>query len=60
MLGLFDLSVLLFVAIVLIESPSWHLSNLQLLIVLLGGVGVVLASRIYLAVRLRARAGRLW
>ncbi|MGB6501185.1 MAG: hypothetical protein WBG19_07290 [Thermoplasmata archaeon] len=60
LLGLLDLSVLLFVVLLAFERTPWGLSNGELGAAIATGAGFVVVTRIYLAVRLRARGGDLW
>jgi hypothetical protein len=59
-LGLLDLTVLLFVVAVALERQRWGLSNVDVVGVIVAGATAVILTRILLAVRLRSRGGNLW
>jgi hypothetical protein len=59
LLGLLDLTAIVLVLFFVIQGPRWGFSPLELLGTILGGAGLVVGTRIWLAVRLRRRAGEL-
>jgi len=59
-LGALDLTVLVAIIGLLLAAPRLGLSPLALLGVILVGVGAVLATRVWLAVRLHRTSGELF
>jgi hypothetical protein len=60
LLGLLDLTVLVFVIGVILAAGRWGLSPIELLMTILLGAGTVVGARVWLAVRLRRRSGELF
>jgi hypothetical protein len=60
LLGVLDLSVLVLVIGLLLASRSLGLTTAESLLAILAVVGVILGVRIWIAVRLRRRAGDLF
>ena len=59
-LGVLDLSVLVLIIVLLLIAPRLGLTPLELLLAILSCAGAVIGARIWLAVRLRRRAGELF
>ena len=59
LLGVLDLSVIVWVLGIALSAQALGLNNLELLAAILVGVGTILGLRIWLAVRLRRRLGEL-
>jgi hypothetical protein len=58
-LGVLDLSVVVWVLAIALSAHALGFNNLELLVAILAGVGTILVLRIWLAIRLRRRAGNL-
>jgi len=59
LLGILDLSVIVWVLGIAVGAGALGLNNLELLAAILLGVGTILGLRIWLAVRLKRRLGEL-
>lgn len=59
LLAALDLGVLAWVLAIAIVSPRLHVSTAELVLLAVGGIVVVLGTRLALAVRLRRRHGEL-
>jgi len=59
LLGILDLSVIVWVLGIAVGAGALGLNNLELLAAILLGVGTILGLRIWLAVRLKRRLGEI-
>jgi hypothetical protein len=59
-LAVLDTSTIAFVLVLVLLGPVWGLSRIELLAWILLGAGVIVGTRIGLAVRLRRRSGELY